>query len=239
MLSAWSLTRAGLLAIGLAWLSGCATAPPAPDPCDAARVVLLPVINAALDNGHSVEIETRTALTPPPSDEDRWREIRDLGFVPVWRSGATDRALRRVYWRTWRDLPPELRAQDRDEADRRAWAAAYAEIGDDRVYPDDALWSAFFRGNRRSAPSRCAAAIAATTGARLVEASAPRGENVMRLTPAAPGLDGEWALMAAQAVYPPLEPGDDPRETGTIWLVRLGASGEWSVFSARRIERLE
>ena len=229
---------AGLAAI-MFLVSGCATAPPAPSACDAARVVLLPVINAAIENGHDVEIETRTSLTPPPSDQDRWREIRELGFVPVWRSGATDQALRRVYWRAWRDLPPQLRAQEPDEADRRAWAAAYAEIGDDRVYPDDALWSAFFRGNRRSALSRCAAPIASATGARLVEAGAPRSENAMRLTPAAPGLDGEWALMAAQAVYPPLEPGDEARETGTIWLVRLGAGGEWRVFSARRIERLE
>jgi hypothetical protein len=229
---------AGLGAV-MVLVSGCATAPPAPDACDAARVVLLPVINAAIENGHDVEIETRTSLTPPPSDQDRWREIRAFGFVPVWRSGATDRALRQVYWRTWRDLPPELRAQDRDEADRRAWEAAYAEIGDDRVYPDEALWSAFFQGARRSEPSRCAGVIAAATGARLVEARAPRGENAVRLTPAAPGLHGEWVLMAAQAVYPPLEPGGEARETGTIWLVRLGAGGDWRVFSARRIERLE
>ena len=60
----------------------------------------------------------------------------------------------------------------------------------------------------------------------------------MRLTPAAPGLEDDRALMAARAVYPPLEPGGAPRETGTIWLVRFNDAGQWRVLCVRRVEAM-
>ena len=220
-------------------VSACASAPPVTgDACGAARTVLAPVIAAALEQGGRVEIETRTALIPPASDEARWRRIRDFGFTPVWRRAETDQALRAAYWRAWRDLEPDLRFGQPDIADRRAWESAYDAVGDDRVYPADALWSAFFTRNQRSAALTCAPELAQMTGAILVDADAPRAPGAMRLTPAAPGLSQGRALMAARAVYPPLQEGGEARETGTIWLLRLSESGEWRVLSARRMEAM-
>lgn len=228
-----------VLAAAMLVLTGCASRPERAGVCDAARLVLMPLISAAIENGHEVEIETRTSLTPPPSDEGAWRQIREFGFVPVWRSDATEAALQRAYWRAWRDLPQAMRSRRPQEADRLAWAAAYAQVGDDRVSPDDAVWESFFRRNRGQNRFACAAELAQASGARLMRPEMPRAPNAVRFSPAALGLDGDWALMAAQAAYPPLEAGDEARETGTIWLMSLRAGGQWSLFSARRIESPE
>lgn len=222
-------------------LAGCA-ATPAPmtaDACGAANAVLTPVINAALDNGHGVEIETRTALIPSASDTQRWRRTRANGFVPSWRSPATDDALRTVYWRAWNDMDQAMRRDRPDEADRRAWQAAYDAIGDDRIYADDAHWSVFLQDNRARTPFNCAPALAEATGAQLVSPGSPRAPGALRLIPAAPALEADRALMAAHGVYPPFEAGSAPRETGTIWLLRATREGGWRVLSARRLEAVE
>lgn len=233
---ALKLVMAGLFLLAL---SACATRPVAGTACDAAQAVLLPVIYAAQEDGGAVEIEGRTSLVPVVSNAARWRTIRDFGFVPSWRPAGTDAALRRAYWRAWRDLDQSLRNAAPDDADRIAWAAAYAEVGDDRVFPDEAQWAAFFDRNRRSADFTCAAEIARVSGARMVSAQAPRASGAMRLSPAAPGLHGGRALMAAWAVYPPFEAGGAPRETGTLWLLRSTRTGDWRVLSARRVDTMD
>jgi len=220
-------------------LTACASAPPVTgEACGAARTVLVPVINAVIEEGGAVEIETRTALFPPVSDSERWDQIRDFGFAPVWRSAGTDDALRRAYWRVWQAIEPERRFGQPDAADREAWEAAYDAVGDDRVFPQDRLWGTFLDRNGGGADFTCAASIAEATGAALVSADAPRASGVMRLTPAAPGLEDDRALMAARAVYPPFEAGGAPRETGTIWLLRFTDAGDWRVLSARRVEAM-
>ena len=220
-------------------LAACASAPPVTgEACGAARTVLIPVINAVIEEGGAVELETRTGLFPPPDDEARWAQIRDFGFAPVWRGPGTDAALRRAYWDAWRDMDQRFRVDQPGAADRQAWEAAYDAVGDDRIFPADALWEAFLARNTGEADFTCAADIAETTSAVLVSADAARAPGAMRLTPAAPGLEDERALMAARAVYPPLEPGGAPRETGTIWLVRFNDAGQWRVLSARRVEAM-
>lgn len=220
-------------------LTACASAPPVTgQACGAARTVLIPVINAVIEEGGAVEIETRTALFPPVSEAERWDQIRAFGFAPVWRSAGTDDALRRAYWRAWRAIAPGRRFGQPDIADREAWEAAYDAVGDDRVFPQDRLWERFFDRNRGGADFTCAAGIAEATGAVLVSADAPRAPGAMRLTPAAPGLEDDRALMAARAVYPPFEAGGAPRETGTIWLLRFTDAGDWRVLSARRVEAM-
>ena len=234
-----TLAQAGVLGLFLLALGACATPPVTGTACDAAQAVLLPVIRAAQEDGGAVEIEGRTSLVPAVSDTARWRMIRDFGFVPSWRPAGTDAALRSAYWRAWRDLDHSLRIAAPDEADRIAWAAAYAQVGDDRVYPDEAQWAAFFDRNRRSAEFTCAAEIARVSGARLVDAQSPRAPGAMRVSPAAPGLHDGRALMAAWGVYPPFEAGGAPRETGTLWLLRSTRTGDWRVLSARRVEAME
>ncbi|MCR9129266.1 MAG: hypothetical protein NXI12_07065 [Alphaproteobacteria bacterium] len=234
------IARSCAFALAGVGIAACASVPPvAGEACGAAQTVLAPVINAVIEEGGIVEIETRTALVPPVSRSDRWALIQEFGFSPVWRSAGTDDALRRAYWQAWRDTDQSLRINDPDRADRQAWEAAYDAIGDDCIFPDDGLWRAFFDRNRADADFTCAADIAAMTGARLVGAGAPRGAGAMRLTPAAPGMEGGRALMAARTVYPPLEPGAAPRETGTIWLLRVTEAGDWRVLSARRMEAME
>ncbi|MFW6413320.1 MAG: hypothetical protein ACOC0V_04215, partial [Oceanicaulis sp.] len=49
-------------------LQACATPQAPSDACAATRAVLGPLVNAALDQGLAVEIETRAALVPPSSD---------------------------------------------------------------------------------------------------------------------------------------------------------------------------
>ncbi len=61
----------------------------------------------------------------------------------------------------------------------------------------------------------------------------------MGLSPAAPGLQGDRALMSARAIYPPLEADGAIRETGTIWLLRFTDGGDWRVLSARRVDAME
>ena len=219
--------------------AACAGAEPVTgEACGAARTVLVPVINAVIDEGGTVELETRTALVPPASDTARWEQIRDFGFAPVWRSPGTDTALRTAYWDAWRAMDSEFKFNQPDAADRQAWAEAYRAVGDDRIFPADDLWAAFLERNLARADFTCAAALAQTTGADLVSAQSPRERGAMRLTPAAPGLEGERALMAASALYPPFEAGDPPRETGTIWLLRFSETGGWRVLSARRVESM-
>lgn len=229
----------GLVALLSLITSACASTPPVTgEACGAARSVLIPVINAVIEEGGVVEIETRTGLFPPASDEARWAQIRDFGFAPVWRGAGTDNALRRAYWDAWREMDQRFRLDQPDAADRQAWETAYDAVGDDRIFPEPPLWEAFSARNRASADFTCAADIAEATGARLVAAHAPRAPGAMRLTPAAPGLEEERALMAARAVYPPLEADGAPRETGTIWLLRFTDAGEWRVLSARRVEAM-
>ena len=235
------MTRCALLgSIVLALsLAACASAPPVTgEACGAARTVLIPVINAVIEEGGAVEIETRTALFPPVSDAERWDQIRAFGFAPLWRSAGTDDALRRAYWRAWQEIEPDRRFGQPDAADREAWEAAYDAVGDDRVFPQDRLWEMFLDRNAARADFTCAAAIADATGAVLVSADAPRAPGAMRLTPAAPGLESDRALMAARAVYPAFEAGGAPRETGTIWLLRFTGAGDWRVLSARRVEAM-
>ena len=227
------------MAIVCGLASACASAPPVTgEACGASRTVLIPVINAVIEEGGVVEIEARTALFPSAGDEARWAQIRDFGFAPVWRGAGTDNALRRAYWDAWRDMDQRFRIDQPGAADRQAWEAAYDAVGDDRIFPEPVLWDAFFDRNRASADFTCAADIAQATGARLVAAGAPRTPGAMRLTPAAPGLEEDRALMAARAVYPPLEADGAPRETGTIWLLRFTDGGQWRVLSARRVEAM-
>lgn len=197
--------------------------------------MLAPVVQAARESGLEVEITERADLRPEPAASEQWEAIRSFGFAPVWRDPSTDRALREAYWRAWRALSPQDRAQDRAGADRRAWEAAYETIGDDRLYGDATLWTAFFDNNRRTSRFSCAADFAEAQGARLVRATAPRAENAVRFTPARPGLSADRAIISAWAVYPPLAEDGAPRETGTIWL--LSPAGErWRVISARRVD---
>lgn len=221
-------------------VSACASAPPVTgEACGAARAVLIPVISAVIEEGGAVELDVDTSLFPPASQTGRWAQIQDFGFAPVWRAAGTDEALRRAYWDAWREIDRRVRLDDPEAADLQAWEAAYDVVGDDRVFPDLGLWSSFFDRNERSAAFTCAADIAAATGATLVSADTPRASGAMRLTPAAPGMEGDRALMAARSVYPPFEPGGAARETGTIWLLRLAEAGDWRVLSARRVEAVE
>lgn len=48
--------------------------------------------------------------------------------------------------------------------------------------------------------------------------------------------NGDRALIAARTVYPELNPGDDPRVTGTVWLLNPRTDGSWRVISARRTD---
>lgn len=215
-------------------LGACAAGPePRPGACAAMDTVLRPLVGAARDTGHAVELSEHAVLRPAAGDAGFWRRVRDFGFTPVWRDGATETALVRAYWRNWRAMEPRERA-GQAAADRRGWEAAYAEVGDDRLYPADALWAAFFSANGRTVRWSCTVRFAEAEGARLVGPGDPRAVNAVRFSVARPGLAGDRALISAWSVYPPLEDGE-PRETGTIWL--LTASGRsWRVISASRVE---
>ena len=62
-------------------------------------------------------------------------------------------------------------------ADRQAWEAAYDAVGDDRIFPADALWEAFLARNTAEADFTCAADIAETSGAVRVSADAARARR--------------------------------------------------------------
>ncbi|MEQ8403734.1 MAG: hypothetical protein RKE49_01465 [Oceanicaulis sp.] len=228
--------RSALAALlALVGLAGCAGAPqPRPGECAALDAVLGPLSRAAQDSRLAVEIAAELELRPGAEAREAWRWVADFGFAPVWRDPATDDALRRAYRDAWRALG-EAAHRNTAAADRRAWDAAYAEVGDDRLYTDESLWGAFFSANRRGGRWACAARFAEAHGAQLVSPQAPRGRNAVRFIAARPGVRDDRALISAWSIYPPFEAGGAERETGTIWL--LAPSGEaWRVISARRLD---
>lgn len=193
--------------LALFLLTACASTPDrlADRECAVTMAVLTPILNAAHESGDSAELARRTSLWPQ-EDSQAWAYARRMGFDPVWRSGATDQALRRAYWQAYR---PMQRQAGLTSAERefRAWQAAYSEVGDDRIFADESLWTAFFDANDASIATPC----------------------VQRLS-------GDHALIAARSVYPELNPGDGPRTTGTVWYLTPRSDGSWRVMSARRTD---
>ena len=219
-------------------LTACATAPDqvTDRECAVTVAVLTPILNAASESGDSAELARRTGLWPE-KDAQAWDYARQMGFAPVWRSGATDQALRRAYWDAYMPLQQQA-GLSRAERDFRAWEAAYSEVGDDRIFAEDSLWAAFFDANDASIATPCVQRLSEDHGAALVRASNERAENAVRIEPARPVFspDGGHALIAARSVYPELNPGDGPRITGTVWYLTPRSDGTWRVMSARRTD---
>ncbi|HCR66445.1 hypothetical protein [Oceanicaulis sp. UBA2681] len=226
------------LLLPLFLLTACATAPDnLPDrECAVTTAVLSPILGAAAESGDSAELARRTGLWPE-AGSDRWAYVQQMGFSPTWRSGATDQALRSVYWRAYSPLQRDV-GLSRVEREMRAWEAAYEEVGDDRLYADAALWSAFLADNQSRRATPCAQALAEQYGAQQVRASAPRAAKAVRIEPSRPvfSANSDRALIAARTVYPELNPGDGARVTGTVWLLNPRTDGSWRVISARRTD---
>ncbi|WP_421860912.1 hypothetical protein [Oceanicaulis sp.] len=219
-------------------LTACASAPDrlADRECAVTTAVLSPILGAASESGGSAELTRRTGLWPE-AGSDSWAYVRQMGFSPTWRSGATDQALRSAYWRAYRPLQRDV-GLSRAEREMRAWEAAYRDVGDDRLYADEALWTAFFSANQSRQATPCAQPLAEQYGAERVRASGPRAANAVRIEPSRPvfSATGDRALIAARTVYPELNPGDGPRVTGTVWLLNPRTDGRWRVISARRTD---
>lgn len=219
-------------------LTACASAPDrvADRECAVTMAVLTPILTAAHESGDSAELARRTSLWPEEGAH-AWEYARQMGFAPVWRAGATEQALRRAYWTAYGPLQREagLNAAEREF---RAWEAAYAEVGDDRIFAEDSLWTAFFDANDASIATPCVQRLGEDHGAALVQTSARRADNAVRIEPARPVFspDGGHALIAARSVYPELNPGDGPRITGTVWYLTPRRDGSWRVMSARRTD---
>ena len=219
-------------------LTACASTPDrlADRECAVTMAVLTPILNAAHESGDSAELARRTSLWPE-NGAQAWAYARQMGFDPVWRSGATDQALRRAYWQAYRPMQRQA-GLSRAEREFRAWQAAYSEVGDDRIFADEGLWTAFFDTNDASIATPCAQTLSDQHGAALIRASAPRSDSAVRIEPARPVFspDGGHALIAARSVYPELNPGDGPRTTGTVWYLTPRSDGTWRVMSARRTD---
>lgn len=224
--------------LALLLLTACASAPDrvADRECAVTMAVLTPILNAAHESGDSAELAQRTRLWPEDGAQ-AWEYARRMGFAPVWRAGATEQALRRAYWDAYMPLQQQAGLSSA-EREFRAWEAAYAQVGDDRIFAGDALWAAFFDTNRSGTATPCARTLAAQHGAELITASAPRANTAVRIEPARPVFspDGSHALIAARSVYPELNPGDGPRTTGTVWYLTPRRDGTWRVMSARRTD---
>ena len=226
------------LLLPLFLLTACATAPDnLPDrECAVTTAVLSPILGAAAESGDSAELARRTGLWPE-AGSDSWAYVQHMGFSPTWRSSATDQALRSAYWRTYSPLQRDV-GLSRAEREMRAWEAAYEQVGDDRLYADEALWTAFFNANHSHRATPCARPLADPYDAELVRASARRDSNAVRIEPSRPvfSANGDRALIAARTVYPELNPGDGARVTGTVWLLNPRTDGSWRVISARRTD---
>ena len=224
--------------LALLLLTACATAPDrvADRECAVTMAVLAPILNAASESGNSAELAQRTSLWPEGGAQ-AWSYARQMGFAPVWRSGATEQALRRAYWDAYYPMQQQT-GLSRTEREFRAWEAAYSEVGDDRIFAEDSLWAAFFDANDASIATPCVQRLSDDHGAALVRASAPREATAVRIEPARPVFspDGGHALIAARSVYPELNPGDGPRTTGTVWYLTPRSDGSWRVMSARRTD---
>ncbi len=219
-------------------LTACASAPDRvmDRECAVTMAVLTPILNAAHESGDNAELARRTGLWPQEGAE-AWTYARDMGFAPVWRAAATDEALRRAYWDHYAPLQRQT-GLSRAEREFRAWEAAYAQVGDDRIFAEESLWAAFFDANDASIATPCAQTLSDQHGAALIRASAPRANTAVRIKPARPVFspDGDRALIAARSVYPELDPGDGPRITGTVWYLTPRRDGTWRVMSARRTD---
>lgn len=226
------------LLLPLLFLTACASTPDrlVDRECAVTTAVLSPILGAASESGDSAELARRTGLWPA-TDDGAWDYVRQMGFSPVWRSGATDQALRSAYWRAFRPLQGD-RSLSRAEREMHAWEAAYDTIGDDRLYADEALWTAFLTDNQSHRATPCARELADEYATDLVRASAQRDATAVRIEPsrAVFNANGDRALIAARTVYPELNPGDGARVTGTVWLLNPRTDGSWRVISARRTD---
>ncbi|WP_375547931.1 hypothetical protein ABWI01_09525 [Oceanicaulis alexandrii] len=220
------------------FLTACASTPVSlvDRECAVTTAVLSPILGAAAESGDSAELARRTGLWPEMGSES-WAYVRQMGFSPTWRSGATDQALRSAYWRAYRPMQRDV-GLSRAEREMRAWEAAYEQVGDDRLRADEALWTAFFNINQSHRATPCARPLADPYEAELVRASAARNANAVRIEPSRAefSANGDRALIAARTVYPELNPGDGPRITGTVWLLNPRTDGSWRVISARRTD---
>ncbi|WP_273144563.1 hypothetical protein [Oceanicaulis alexandrii] len=227
-----------LALLTLLFFTACASTPArlADRECAVTTAVLSPILGAASESGDSAELAQRTGLWPE-AGSDRWAYVQQMGFSPTWRSGATDQALRSAYWRAYSPLQRDV-GLSRVEREMRAWEAAYDAVGDDRLYADEALWTAFLTDNQSHRATPCALELADEYATDLVRASAQRDATAVRIEPSRPVFNahGDRALIAARTVYPELNPGDGARVTGTVWLLNPRTDGSWRVISARRTD---